>query len=70
VDHAAAPSLDLWAEDVSASHRFNNELRYRHKDHPDQTRFTPPYVLGLVAVDLAGECGLKTKGRHERQIRI
>jgi hypothetical protein len=39
---------------VIATHRFNNDLRYRDGDHPDQTQFTPSYVLDLVRDDLGG----------------
>jgi hypothetical protein len=37
-----------------ASHRFDNGLRYRDAEHPDNTQFTPSYVLDLVRVDLGG----------------
>ena len=37
---------------MTAAHRFNNELRYREGDHPNQTQFTPEYVLEPVRVDL------------------
>lgn len=43
---------------TSAAHRFNNDLRYREGDHPDQTQFTPDYVLDPVRVDLGGSIGL------------
>lgn len=41
-----------------AAHRFNNELRYREGDHPNQTQFTPPYVIDPVRVDLGGRIGM------------
>lgn len=41
-----------------AANRFNNDLRYREGDHPNQTQFTPSYVLGPVRVDLGGVIGL------------
>lgn len=31
-----------------ASHRFDNNLRYREEDHPNQTQLTPAYVLDPV----------------------
>lgn len=37
---------------AQAAHRFSNDLRYRDGDHPEQTQFTPSYVLDLVADDL------------------
>lgn len=37
-----------------AAHRFDNDVRYRDGDHPNQTQFTPEYVLGPVRCDLAG----------------
>lgn len=43
---------------MSAAYRFNNDLRYRDADHPEQTAFTPKYVLDLVRVDLGGVIGL------------
>lgn len=30
---------------MSAAHRFNNDLRYRHDGHEMQRQLTPPYVL-------------------------
>ncbi len=36
----------------SSSSRFDNALRYRDGTHPDQTQFTPAYVLDLVRRDL------------------
>jgi phage N-6-adenine-methyltransferase len=41
-----------------AGHRFNNALRYRDGEHPNQTQFTPRYVLDPVRVDLGGVIGL------------
>ena len=37
-----------------ASHRMNNDLRYRGADHPQQTQLTPAYVLNPVRADLGG----------------
>lgn len=37
-----------------ASHRFNNDLRYRDGQHPNQTQLTPPYVLDPVRAALGG----------------
>ena len=39
---------------ATASTRFNNELRYRPATHPNQTQFTPSYVLESVRSDLGG----------------
>lgn len=39
---------------ATASHRFDNGLRYREADHPSQTQFTPSYILDPVRVDLGG----------------
>jgi hypothetical protein len=39
---------------VIAAHRFNNDLRYRDGDHPNQTQLTPPYVLEPVRKALGG----------------
>lgn len=38
----------------SATHRFNNDLRYRDGEHPQQTHLTPPYVLEPVREALGG----------------
>lgn len=35
-----------------AEHRFNNDLRYRDEAHPNQTQFTPSYVLDPVRIAL------------------
>jgi hypothetical protein len=40
----------------NAAHRFNNDLRYRDGDHPNQTQLTPPYVLEPVRRALGGIC--------------
>ena len=41
------------------SGRFaSNDIRYRSGDHPNQTQFTPTYVLDPVRVDLGGVIGL------------
>lgn len=40
-----------------ASHRFNNDLRYRSGDHDHQRQLTPPYVLEPVRAAL-GRIGL------------
>jgi hypothetical protein len=37
-----------------AENRFNNGLRYRDAEHPNNTQFTPSYVLDLVREDLGG----------------
>lgn len=37
-----------------ASHRFNNELRYRDGEHSNQRQLTPPYVLEPVRLALGG----------------
>lgn len=39
---------------VSASHRFNNDLRYRDPSDPANTQFTPAYVLAPVIQALGG----------------
>ena len=39
---------------MSATHRFNNDLRYRSEDHPNQTQLTPDYVLTPVRTALGG----------------
>lgn len=41
-----------------ASHRFNNDLRYRAEDHANQTHLTPPYVLDPVREALGGVIAL------------
>lgn len=38
-----------------AAHRFNNDLRYRDAEHPQQTQITPGYVLDPVTEALGGE---------------
>lgn len=40
--------------DVIASHRFNNDLRYRDGEHANQRQLTPPYVLEPVRESLGG----------------
>lgn len=35
-----------------------NDLRYRAESHPNQTQFTPEYVLGPVRESLGGRIGL------------
>lgn len=37
-----------------AANRFNNDLRYRDEDHPQQTQLTPGYVLDVVREALGG----------------
>ena len=37
-----------------ASHRFDNGLRYRTGEHPNQRQLTPPYVLEPVRLALGG----------------
>lgn len=39
---------------ASAAHRFNNDLRYRDGEHPQQAQVTPAYVLEPVRVALGG----------------
>ena len=39
---------------ANASHRFNNNLRYRTNDHPNQRQLTPPYVLEPIRAALGG----------------
>ncbi len=41
-----------------ASHRFDNDLRYRPEDHPNQTWLTPEYVLAPVRESFGGKIGL------------
>lgn len=41
-----------------AAHRFSNDLRYREGDHPNQTQFTPAYVLDPVREALGGSIEL------------
>jgi hypothetical protein len=41
-----------------ASHRFNNDLRYRDAAHPNNTQFTPAYVLDAVRTVLGGRIEL------------
>ena len=43
---------------IDASHRFSNDLRRRTEDHPNQTQFTPAYVLDPVRLDLGGRIEL------------
>ncbi|WP_422744299.1 DNA N-6-adenine-methyltransferase [Micromonospora sp. WMMD754] len=38
----------------SAAHRFDNDLRRRAEDHPDQTALTPTYILDPVREMLGG----------------
>lgn len=40
--------------DAVASHRFNNDLRYRAEGHPGQTALTPEYVLAPIREALGG----------------
>lgn len=37
-----------------ASHRFNNDLRYRDGEHENQRQLTPPYVLDPVREAMGG----------------
>lgn len=48
-----------------ASHRFNNDLRYRDEDHANQTQLTPPYVLEPVREALGGTIWLDPCTTHE-----
>src|SRR5690625_4107952 len=43
---------------MSATHRFNNDLRYRSGDHDRQRQLTPPYVLEPVRAALGGTIDL------------
>jgi hypothetical protein len=45
---------DAYGAPSGASHRFDNTLRYRAEDHPNQTQLTPPYVLDPVREALGG----------------
>lgn len=38
----------------NASHRFNNDLRYRDGAHENQRQLTPPYVLTPIRTSLDG----------------
>ena len=38
----------------NASHRFNNDLRYREGEHPNQRQLTPPYILEPVREAMGG----------------
>lgn len=51
-------SADALPPGRQAAHRFNNDLRYRDGEHPQQTQITPPYVLAPVRVALGGTIGL------------
>jgi len=39
---------------VTAIDRFNNDLRYRAEDHPNQTQLTPGYILDPVREVMGG----------------
>jgi hypothetical protein len=39
---------------MTAAHRFDNALRYRAEDHPNQTALTPRYILDPVREALDG----------------
>lgn len=39
---------------MTAGSHFDNTLRYRGGDHPDQTALTPAYILDPVRADLGG----------------
>lgn len=41
-----------------SEHRFNNDLRYREEAHPNQTQFTPPYVLDPIREAMGGRIEL------------
>lgn len=43
---------------TDAAHRFNNGLRYRNGQHPQQTQLTPAYVLDPVTAALGGSIDL------------
>lgn len=44
----------LGSRRVTAAHRFDNALRYRAEDHPNQTALTPAYILEPVRESLGG----------------
>lgn len=54
---------------MSAVHRFNNKLRYREAEHPNNTQFTPSYVLEPVRVDLAGFISLDPCTTRDNPVR-
>lgn len=43
---------------MSAADRFNNDLRYRAEDHPNQTQLTPAYILDPVREAMGGAIAL------------
>lgn len=43
---------------MSAADRFDNALRYRAEDHPNQTALTPGYILAPVRAALGGRIEL------------
>lgn len=49
---------DLHQSARDASHRFDNDLRYRDGEHPNQTQLSPAYVLEPVRIALGGHIGL------------
>src|SRR5436190_18074762 len=53
-------STDLAEGDAAsrASHRFNNDLRYRENGHENQRQLSPPYVLEPVLAALGDIIGL------------
>ena len=58
-DNAVAEHTEPSAATRPRVGRFaGNDLRYRDGDHPNQTQFTPSYVLEPVRVDLGGSIGL------------
>ena len=54
-DYLPAVANDRENKGVSvASHRFNNNLRYREGEHPNQRQLTPPYILEPIREALGG----------------
>ncbi len=51
-----------------AAHRFDNGLRYRDADHPNQTALTPSYVLESVLAALGGAIGLDPCATPENEV--
>lgn len=50
--------IDHQSDGRQAAYRFNNDLRYRDGEHPQQTQITPAYVLEPVREALGGTIGL------------
>lgn len=43
---------------MTASHRFNNDLRYRDESDPRQVQLTPPYILDPIRAAFGGRIDL------------